>query len=114
MIGAKSNDLLCLAKLVGFGGIFCQGVTNLVKIYFGGVFSENGRKQPNWRVFLGIDRGFRDIKSIKTKSTKLVSPWYFLFDKMIMDFMLQILHPCVFQDNQPNASGRPCGLSSCF
>jgi hypothetical protein len=34
VIGTKSNYLICLAKLVGFGGYFCQGVTNLVKIYF--------------------------------------------------------------------------------
>lgn len=44
MIGTKGNDLICFAKLVGFGGIFHQGVTNLVKIYFRGVFCENGRK----------------------------------------------------------------------
>jgi len=44
MIGTKSNDLICLAKLVGFGGYYCQGITNLVKIYFGAVLVKNSRK----------------------------------------------------------------------
>ena len=41
MIGTKSNYLICLAKLVGFIGFFYQGITNLVKIYFGTNFIEN-------------------------------------------------------------------------
>ena len=63
-----------MAKLVLNSCIGCFQNCNTV-LKFGGVFGENGRKQPDWKAFLGINRGFRDIKSIKTKTTKLVSPW---------------------------------------